>query len=397
MGNKILSIIPYYGGKARMARFISDKLNYNCSTYVELFGGGCRVLLNKPRHYNEIYVDMSEGLTTLISVLSDKQLSDEFIQKLYYETEYNDKEFKKAKELFDMCEMTINDYINKGIEETFERFLKDIGYIREGKKVNIRRLLTQEKPKVMKKITELSEAYDNHKSLNQMLKLYLNNTSSLEEYHANESMREHGVDIDDIDLAVATYITYAQSRDGMGKYWSNGKTDKQYKKKIENLLLCAKRLQGVRVLKNNAMSMVGCIEVLKNTIVDLKDRENIMIYADPSYISTEDEKKLLEGIDYINIDIEKQSLSDEIIKNKRKTPSNLGKVYVESFEYKDHEEFLRYIYKSKTSIMISNYDLVLYNKYLNENNGWKKFEFNTVTNVGSSKGRKRKEVIWINY
>lgn len=397
MSNKTLSIMPYYGGKARMAKFISDKLNYNCSTYVELFGGGCRVLLNKPRHDNEIYVDMSEGLTTLIGVLSDKQLADEFIQKLYYETEYNKDEFKKAKEIFDICEMTIGDYINKRIEETFEKFLKDIRYIKYGKKVNIKRLFTQGNPKVMKKINELSEAHDNHKSLNQILKLDVFNPNLLEDYHANESMREHGFEIDDIDLAIATYITYAQSRDGMGKHWSNGKTDKQYKKKIENLLLCAKRLQGVRVLKNNAMSMVGCIEVLKNTIVDLKDREDVMIYADPSYISTDDEKKLLEGIDYINLDIDKQSLSDEIIKRKSKTPSNLGKVYVESFEYKDHEEFLRYIYKSKTSIMISNYDLVLYNKYLNENNGWKKFEFDTVTNVGNSKGRKRKEIIWINY
>lgn len=395
MIEKTLSIMPYYGGKAKMAKFISDKLNYNCSTYVELFGGGCRVLLNKPRHNNEIYIDMSEGLTTLISVLSDKKLAGEFIQKLYYETEYSEEEFKKAKKDFDICEMTISKYMYKIAEKKYEQFLKDIGYIKKGKKINISKVLVNDK--ATKQILKLSKEYDNHKALKEISELDEFNPNILEQYHAGESMRVHGFDISEIDLAVATYITYAQSRDGMGKHWSKGRSDKQYKKKIENLLLCAERLQGVCVLKNDAMSMVGCFEELKNTIVDLKDRENIMLCADPSYISTEDEKKLLEGIDYINIDIEKQSLSDEIVKIKRKTPSNLGKVYVESFEYKEHEEFLRYIYKSKTSIMISNYDLVLYNKYLNEKTGWKKFEFDTVTNVGNSKGRKRKEIIWINY
>ena len=53
-----LSIVPYYGGKAKMASFIADMLEYkDTSLYIEPFGGGCRTLLNKPRHEKEIYND----------------------------------------------------------------------------------------------------------------------------------------------------------------------------------------------------------------------------------------------------------------------------------------------------------------------------------------------------
>ena len=44
-----LSIAPYFGGKARMAHFIADRLDYaNSDIFVTPFGGMCRVLLNKP-------------------------------------------------------------------------------------------------------------------------------------------------------------------------------------------------------------------------------------------------------------------------------------------------------------------------------------------------------------
>ena len=52
---KPLSIIPYYGGKARMASFIAKRLDYSCDNFITLFGGDCRVLLNKEPHRREFY------------------------------------------------------------------------------------------------------------------------------------------------------------------------------------------------------------------------------------------------------------------------------------------------------------------------------------------------------
>ena len=118
------------------------------------------------------------------------------------------------------------------------------------------------------------------------------------------------------------------------------------------------------------------------------------MYCDPSYISVESEAKMLEGIDVENTD----SLSDAIKqKYGDKMPKNLGKIYSRSFGYDEQEKFLRYIQNAKCRILVSNYDLVLYNKYLNPDNGWRREEFVTTTGVGSKANNTRIEVIWYNY
>ena len=59
---KVLSPFPYYGGKARMCGRICSLLDYDTTElYIEPFGGGCRTLLNKRRHAEEIYNDFSYG------------------------------------------------------------------------------------------------------------------------------------------------------------------------------------------------------------------------------------------------------------------------------------------------------------------------------------------------
>ncbi len=119
------------------------------------------------------------------------------------------------------------------------------------------------------------------------------------------------------------------------------------------------------------------------------------MYCDPSYISVEKETEMLEDIDVDHT----PRLADAIRRkyDGKKMPTNLGKVYAMSFGYDDQEKFLRCIQKAKCRILVSNYDLQLYNKYLNEETGWHREEFHTTTGVGSKKDNKRIEVIWYNY
>lgn len=164
-----------------------------------------------------------------------------------------------------------------------------------------------------------------------------------------------------MELAIATYIVYSQSRDGMGKSWSDSKyksTDK-YHAQISRLYEVAERLQGVHVSQVGALTYLLKCSYLNN--------KRAMIYCDPSYLKPGDERK------------------------------NLGSTYKQSSTYEQHELFLKVIYKAKCKLLVSNYDTELYNKYLNKENGWNRIEFETKTSVGGKKDNKRTEVLWYNY
>ena len=101
---KVRSIMPYYGGKARMAPMVAELLDYaNTDIYVEPFGGACRVLLNKPRHSLEVYNDYGEGVCAVMRVMSQPDVAQEFIDRLL-DTEYSMEEFCRAKAIYDACE-----------------------------------------------------------------------------------------------------------------------------------------------------------------------------------------------------------------------------------------------------------------------------------------------------
>jgi hypothetical protein len=120
---------------------------------------------------------------------------------------------------------------------------------------------------------------------------------------------------------------------------------------------------------------------------------SVMMCCDPSYISPEDERKKLEGIDWKH----ESSLTEAIKNAEREMPKNLGKIYAKSFEYPAQENFLKCIQNAKCKIIVSNYDLILYNKYLNESTGWRRCEYVTKTSVGSKENNVRVEVLWYNY
>lgn len=93
-----LSMFPYFGGKARMAPMICEALDYRYTdTFVEPFGGACRVLLNKPRHRREIYNDSDTANFTFVKLMSRKDTAHKLIESIF-KTKYDETEFDEAKD-----------------------------------------------------------------------------------------------------------------------------------------------------------------------------------------------------------------------------------------------------------------------------------------------------------
>lgn len=65
------SIVPYQGGKTKMAKWIISNIPNHCY-YVEVFGGSASILLNKPRSQIEVYNDADGDVVNFFDVLRDR-------------------------------------------------------------------------------------------------------------------------------------------------------------------------------------------------------------------------------------------------------------------------------------------------------------------------------------
>lgn len=99
---RILSAIPYTGGKAGLVRLMVPFLEYvtqtyNLRGYIEAFGGGARMLLNiRPDlFYHKVYCELDFPLCCLFYVLGNELLVDELINRLYRQ-DYDEKVFYEA-------------------------------------------------------------------------------------------------------------------------------------------------------------------------------------------------------------------------------------------------------------------------------------------------------------
>jgi len=90
-------LIPYIGGKYYLKDWIIPKLDYSKRTYVELFGGGASILINKPPHKVEIYNDIDGDLVNLFNVV--KNNFDKFEKELEWELISEENFYKYLKEL----------------------------------------------------------------------------------------------------------------------------------------------------------------------------------------------------------------------------------------------------------------------------------------------------------
>lgn len=74
------SFISYYGGKAKLSKWLLQFVpEHKC--YVEVFGGGAALLLNKPLAVSNVYNDIDKRLFDLFSVLGDTEKFEEFKRK----------------------------------------------------------------------------------------------------------------------------------------------------------------------------------------------------------------------------------------------------------------------------------------------------------------------------
>lgn len=75
----VQSLFPYPGGKYKLSSWIIDHIpEHEC--YVEPFGGGAAVLLNKPKSNVEVYNDIDSNVVTFFRVLRDSR--DELLEWL---------------------------------------------------------------------------------------------------------------------------------------------------------------------------------------------------------------------------------------------------------------------------------------------------------------------------
>jgi hypothetical protein len=96
---------------------------------------------------------------------------------------------------------------------------------------------------------------------------------------ANGSQQENNP----VQMAVATFITYYLSRDGMGLDYSSAKNKSIYRyySYLQNLKEIAQRFEDVVVTQVDALNLVE----------NYCQYENVMMYLDPSYLKPEDINK----------------------------------------------------------------------------------------------------------
>lgn len=413
-GRKVLSPFSFYGGKEKMSPLICQMLDYkHTDIYIEPYGGACRVLLNKPRHKEEIYNDFGYGLNTFFKVLGNPHLSKELISQLNeivpseevfydmlcykaeHEQELTENLQRQAGMFFWNCGKKYanqrfknihklirqKDYssIIKSIEEvSTENLLKENWELSQlGCYLNLYKQYWEivkqtyedaykEAEAVFETVWEKNEdklvkKYKEKKQIH--MKSFCHETAlgALEGFTSDVlSVNGTETDHDSIQMAKATFLTYYLSRDGMGLNYSTskGSTFDSYYNYLFNLQDVAERFEGVVITQVDALLLIS----------QFLNLENVMIYLDPSYLHPDNEKK------------------------------NLGKkIYSMSSEYEDHEKLLATIQKAKAKILISNYDVALYNSYLTPEFGWRKIYYDTTTSVGSKRDNKRTEVLWYNY
>lgn len=412
--NKVLSPFPYYGGKARMSRTICNMIDYdNTELYIEPFGGGCRTLLNKKRHNTEIYNDFGYGLTTFFGVMQDKDRFNELIEtlrdnppskesfdelvleRMEDEDRINTSSNARLKSIlveckrrtphkyFNDCIKAINNEDYDVIVDVLGKMLEDsycLGIVKPMEEVLIRKYyklysdfwniiresiekeakeaqqaFKEEWNKQISTSEDATDIYEHHRyTFIKQIRTGVIRRYTDDILNSNES----GSTVTDVRMAFTIFQLYYSSRDGMGTAWSEEKNRdiRAYYRAVNNLYNIADRLRDVIITQVDALDLVRQYRVY----------DNVMIYLDPSYLKPKDEHK------------------------------NLGTIYKMSYTYEDHEKLLKEITKPDTEarIIISNYDVELYDKYLFD---WRKTYFRTTTGVGSKKNNKRVEVLWKNY
>lgn len=110
-------VLRYHGGKFRLSKWIISHFPQH-RIYVEPFGGGGSVLMQKPRSYAEVYNDLWHTVVNVFEVLRNAETAAELERQIRL-TPFSRREFERVGEIE---LMNINDPIEKARRTIFRSF-----------------------------------------------------------------------------------------------------------------------------------------------------------------------------------------------------------------------------------------------------------------------------------
>lgn len=388
-----MNVIKYYGSKAMTYQTIVEQIDTaNTTMYIEPFGGGASVLLNKPPHEIEVYNEANLGVYTLFHVLADREQGEELKMRLR-DVAYTEETFEEALQIKNCSEgrslqdidrriamfiRQIQKKYNSHIIKDFEEAYRTIE--REGKDKKAIEEQINAKGTGDEKLNAIIQNYGlTEEELYYGEQLYQNRESMIRNQDYIEKKMEN---IDEIDIAKANFIAYNMSWNGMCDWFAKRDGQKSFEKKVEGLSNVMQRLQNVVVLNEDAFDLLDrerLNEKLEEKGVNIKGIYNskIIYYLDPPYVADERIART----------------KSEQGKNK----INPGDAYFVGKNF-NHIELLEKIKATDCMMMVSNYrdENRLYDTYLSEQNGWRTIEFETKTTI-SNVNMDRTEVLWKNF
>jgi len=448
MGNK-LNAIRYYGGKSVLCDIISEQMEYrNSKVYIEMFGGGANILLNKPKHAFEIYNEIDTGIYTLFKVLSSRDSGwelyyhlrgtgysrDVFERNLSIREKYlvsgfelvGNEQYRYARRIEDKYGYDlIRDYRKSGgIDKTIVKKIRDFKLLnREELEEAI--WLNKKNSEYMDSISEdAGDVLHRTSGILEDLKKIYNNIYKKEIKKINnitdmsplrkcivckeilESIRN--LDIGSEAIKANIYATLYLI-EGIYDQLYSFNMDKKPCTWEEELELAAATFIVFNMSRDGrgkTFSNISNGEDLffrkTQNLLDVIERMNGVTVTDyDCFTALEDIRKTF-GLgmyddDEIFIYFDPPYLQEagSIITGKH----NPGMVYDYGFRYDDHKKLLGMVQKLPFKIAVSNYrdKTGIYDSYLNKDNGWHSIEIETKTTVGNSKDRDRTEVLWMNY
>lgn len=261
------SVISWYGGKAKMAKQIINLMPRH-KTYVEVFGGGGHIILNKKRVPLEVYNDVNSGLISLFMTIRNKKHFKRF-QEMLQLTPYSREEFEYAKDRWEHG-LIDNSVELKEIEDKLAR-----GEISEEEFKDIWQPLYDDRYKRMN--------YKLKAEFKELEKKRAKEEISEEEYRLKwDELEEERVE-DQIERARMFYVLCMQSFSAGLESWKSDKspgrsrispTLRRYLNGIdENLAWAVERFRTIQV-ENHSFEY----------IIDRYDSEDTLFYLDPPYI-----------------------------------------------------------------------------------------------------------------
>ncbi len=449
MNNKKLNVISYYGSKAVLCEEIIEQLEYkNSKVYVEVFGGGASVLLNKPPHSLEIYNELDRGVYILFKILSDKEKAWELIERLrvveytkekFYESmkirnKYQDNPIKECLRSMNVYIKLIeqeenldlyNDYkTEQGNDEIIDAHLEKVVLSEEKDKEGME-LITKYNKVIDKYIPEVQEIIEQaievieliHSKelakiifnkytkrtktvlLHDLIDFYHNNIMGI----ANLSEEQNGI-IE--ELVGEMEEIYASIEDKANEEITIENPSEEEEMDIAEAVFCLYNMSrdGMGLAFSDSERKGRNFEKKVEGLFDVVERlQDVIITNFDCFALFKDKdslKKILNIEEFddneICIYLDPPYLQEAATKIDKHNPADVYKT--SGFDKKKQEELVNILCDKTYNMLVSNYrdEESIYDTCLSLEKGWEAYEYQTITTVGGN-ASDRTEVLWINY